>query len=367
MIIDEHIGALASRRSPISSANNQSVLGKILRHGVPMSSQSNRRHLERGEALDHLSNLPDALICCILSSIPTKYAVRTSILSDRWKNIWTKVRIIDLTCMAVLLREKTKQNFNRFVNNVLLQNDVSNLHHLRFYIPAERHDDINVLKLNGNFTIDIPKSLHLPHPETIHLEGVHFRDDEFIKKLLTSCHLLKSLHIVRCTGMTTSLHIESPTLKTLEIAIFISDLIMRHRCPWHVIYLRLRDPPMQYDICELSSLVEAEISLCSLDGTQRAFELVRKFSAVTTLRSGTCRVWCWDASFETTPEPQCMSSIESFELRLMRGRKEDMRLIGYLLKAASVLKEMRITTADFLNRPDYAVLLLSLPKACVAC
>ena len=47
------------------------------------------------------------------------------------------------------------------------------------------------------------------------------------------------------------------------------------------------------------------------------------------------------------------------------ARKEGM--IGYLLKAASVLKEMRITTTDFLNRPDDAVLLLSLSKACVAC
>ena len=115
---------------------------------------------------------------------------------------------------------------------------------------------LEVLKLNGNFTIDTPKSLHLPNLETIHLEGVHFRDDKFIKKLLTSCHLLKSLHIVRCTGITTSLHIESPTLKTLEIAIFISDYDYKAPVPLacHVIkapnlrYLHLRDPPMQYDI-----------------------------------------------------------------------------------------------------------------------
>ncbi|KAB2623567.1 F-box/LRR-repeat protein [Pyrus ussuriensis x Pyrus communis] len=37
---------------------------------------------------DRISELPDAVLCHILSFIPTIYSVRTSILSTRWKSMW---------------------------------------------------------------------------------------------------------------------------------------------------------------------------------------------------------------------------------------------------------------------------------------
>lgn len=44
---------------------------------------------------DRISALPDALVCHILSFLRTKYAVRTGILSTRWKDMWTCVPNID--------------------------------------------------------------------------------------------------------------------------------------------------------------------------------------------------------------------------------------------------------------------------------
>ncbi|CAN6559753.1 unnamed protein product [Malus baccata var. baccata] len=44
---------------------------------------------------DRISALPDALLCHILSFLPTKYAVRSTLLSKRWKNKWTSITNLD--------------------------------------------------------------------------------------------------------------------------------------------------------------------------------------------------------------------------------------------------------------------------------
>lgn len=45
----------------------------------------------RDDGVTVLCNLPDSMLIHILSFLETKYAVRTSILSTRWKRLWASV------------------------------------------------------------------------------------------------------------------------------------------------------------------------------------------------------------------------------------------------------------------------------------
>lgn len=76
---------------------------------------------------DRISDLPDSVLCHILSFVPTKYSVRTSVLSTRWKNMWAAVPNIDLDNEDF----PNYHGFTMFVDRVLLfrgSSDIENFH-----------------------------------------------------------------------------------------------------------------------------------------------------------------------------------------------------------------------------------------------
>ncbi|WCJ28580.1 F-box/RNI-like superfamily protein [Euphorbia peplus] len=55
-----------------------------------------QKHFEIADN-DMISKLPDSILCHILSFMPTKYSVQSSILSRRWRFTWTSVSVLDLS------------------------------------------------------------------------------------------------------------------------------------------------------------------------------------------------------------------------------------------------------------------------------
>ncbi|KAJ0685760.1 putative F-box domain, leucine-rich repeat domain superfamily, F-box-like domain superfamily [Helianthus annuus] len=64
---------------------------------------------------DRLSSLPDDLIHKILSFVRTKHAVQTSVLSSRWRYIWTSIPCLNFSCKGF----RTFPKFSKFVKHVL--------------------------------------------------------------------------------------------------------------------------------------------------------------------------------------------------------------------------------------------------------
>lgn len=206
--------------------------------------------------LDYISNLPDPLLCHILSYIPTKSAVATSILSKRWKNVWTKVPKLDFSEMPHLgsccILGPRETLFESFVSKVLSSNDMSSINILRlhFYnglLPSTANswlqnivdrdiqeidltchcpslklpktfftkEKLVVLKLTC-FTLNVPDSLHWPSLEYLHVIHARFHNKKSLQNLISGSPTLKELAIDCCRGIS-MLCISCSSLKTLEI------------------------------------------------------------------------------------------------------------------------------------------------------
>lgn len=89
--------------------------------------------MDAAASVDRISSLPDSVIYHILSFLPTtKYAVGTSILSRRWKLLWTEVPNLLFGYVGVDYSQERMRKFEQFVNKVLLLSTVQNV--LKFHL-----------------------------------------------------------------------------------------------------------------------------------------------------------------------------------------------------------------------------------------
>ncbi|XP_058744475.1 F-box/FBD/LRR-repeat protein At4g26340-like [Vicia villosa] len=70
---------------------------------------------------DRISTLPDSLLCHILSFLPTKTAVASSLVSRRWRHLWEHLQVYDFSDDSKCNCENPKnfEKFAFFVNSML--------------------------------------------------------------------------------------------------------------------------------------------------------------------------------------------------------------------------------------------------------
>lgn len=213
----------------------------------------------RRQKYDRLSALPDAVLCHILSFLPMKYVVATSILSTRWKYLYMSVPVIELDDTVHSQEEEESQDnirsdsFRRFADRVLMlrnadiiqfhlkctttfESSVINawlcavlLHKVQVLNLFMKYDNPRCLTselftcktlqwLNLDSSIIIkPKLVHLPNLKILRLFGVELTDDGSIPQILAGCPKLEHLHMCGCQlhGIQV-LDISTPSLKSLE-------------------------------------------------------------------------------------------------------------------------------------------------------
>ncbi|ESQ43130.1 hypothetical protein EUTSA_v10013520mg [Eutrema salsugineum] len=201
-----------------------------------------------------ISELPDSLICQILYHLPTHDAVRTSVLSTRWRNLWLWVPSLELASCEF-------PDFNAFVSfsdRVLDSNRVSRIHRIKLDIYENKGsvDETSFLKswidsavkhkiqhldvsCPPEFYYEMPRSLFicetlvslklfqvnvvnaefvsLPCLKTMYLEDNRYPDETTCGRLVSSCPVLEDLKIDIAWNDTKGYRVCSRSLKRLTL------------------------------------------------------------------------------------------------------------------------------------------------------
>ncbi|XP_022717729.1 F-box/FBD/LRR-repeat protein At4g26340-like [Durio zibethinus] len=260
--------------------------------------------------LDRISQLPDVLIQHILSFLPTKEAVATSVLSKRWLWVWTSVPILDLEdSLFCKTDERLRIDFMQFFTKVLIFNKVASLDKFCLKFNAVYHPwyvktcfwaavardvkelDINiqgmenfpllklpcalftaktlhVLKLNHGIELDVPGTVSLPCLKVLHLVWIKCRRDESVSRLFCGCPVLQELLLknLDCDNAL-NFNISIPTLKSLFISFFTGQVSCKLKINAPILqYLNLQAnlPQLEYDVEDVSSLDEANVTVSLL-------------------------------------------------------------------------------------------------------
>ncbi|KAK2997581.1 hypothetical protein RJ639_026062 [Escallonia herrerae] len=216
---------------------------------------------------DRISNLPDAVLTHIISLLPPKEAVKTRLVSTRWKYIWTTLPTLRFEMPRVdkkpfmefvekTLNLRNGMPFQRFSihcseNNIydriyaslcnVVKGGVQELD-LRFCDGSKNVKlpwdalmtcrTLACLRLGHAFVLDVPAEVCFPCLKVLHLRSVVCASDTSLQNLLSGCPVLEELYVRRylfekVDNLRRTDYVSVPSLKRLELRVDQLDVERR--------------------------------------------------------------------------------------------------------------------------------------------
>ncbi|KAI9108058.1 hypothetical protein K1719_020931 [Acacia pycnantha] len=356
------------------------------------SESSNKMPRTEAEMRDRISDLPDSLLLHILSFLPAKDAVATSLLCKRWKPLWFSLptlelrrqnfqsitffhqfvgkmlKLVDLKAVKKFVFECAyyksheyfiPQRMSDWINAVI----TNKVEHLELDLYAGNNDyelpyniftakDIKVLKLSGGVRVGSSLShVNLSLLQVLHLKRVKFPDFRSLGILLSGCVLLRDL-VIRYLFVDIYPPRVYPPLDIGGLNHLVTSEVPQTLRPLSVLsnvtFLRLHtynftlgpDIPTFYNLTYLNF----EYYPHDWKTTLRLLQSCPKLEILVIQRL------CSQGLEPTANVPQCVSSnLKEFHLGNCCGRNEELKLTRYIMKNAMVLRLISISK-DFISR-----------------
>ncbi|XP_019100733.1 PREDICTED: putative F-box protein At1g49610 [Camelina sativa] len=241
---------------------------------------------------DSISSLPDEILQVILSFIPTKFAIRTSVLSRRWRHVWCDTPSLSFVKGCCSDRDSIGKTLARYTARKMIRfqlcaidseyfpdvyswiefaisRNVENLwvEHYLSDIPDSFYTNSSVkqlyLKSSGYGNLDPECSVSWTSLKILTLHTCNLFNESFAK-ILSGSPNLETLRLYVCDILYVLDLSNSPRLKTLEIEsehwLQRAKIVAPHI---HSLKLRFTISSFAYSLVDVSSLTEAELDIDS--------------------------------------------------------------------------------------------------------
>ncbi|RDY09809.1 F-box/FBD/LRR-repeat protein, partial [Mucuna pruriens] len=344
---------------------------------------------------DRISSMPDALLCHILSFLPTKAAVATSYLSRRWKNLWRTVPVLDFnqetysrskfdnSVYTFILSRDFSQPLQRFclsssfgtdpakVNAWLAAATQRRLEHLDLSLNCSivlfssvlHCNTLTVFKLsNVHFSLK-SSSVDLRRLKILHLSSVTFSQDKDFADLLSGSFNLQDLEV-------TDLYFDNYAVGTKFIRLLklVSVHVFTREFPLEVAsnvqFLRINwiDSRGLDLIPEFENLTHLKFS--SYIQQPLVLDLIKRCPKLQNLviyKEENLELFAEDPEGDSQPVPLCISlHLKECTFKNYEGLKGEFGFLRYVMQNARNLRTMTVMSNNRIDEGRKLVMLRNL-------
>ncbi|XP_024046535.1 FBD-associated F-box protein At3g52670, partial [Citrus clementina] len=288
--------------------------------------------------------LPDSVLCHILSFLPTNIVVASSILSSRWRLLWTSL-------YSLWFDERIELGIAEEVHMELPESIYS-------------CSTLEVLKLHSNFDIKVPDGgMCFPCVKIIHVM-LKYPDNKLVENLLSNCSLVKDLCVnvyLKSGDSATSVIVDFSTLKRLALTIEVEEEYFSFLPCHHRVVLRALNLQFLHIVDDMLVSYMVEQLHLALDWAYDTLFPELRYLEVQFGEADTERVLGWT---ESGSVPNCLlHRVKKIELKGLQGEKEGIGLIQYLLMHGTVSEKCTIWSKGPVSKRKLKMLSLNTTEA----